>query len=172
MNEEKTAVMEDSPRRAAGAAIAPVLVLGVGNILMGDEGLGVRAVEALAETDLPEDVEIFDGGTTGADLIDVLAERRKVIVIDAVEAPVPPGTIMRFGSEDFARRSVTMMSLHQVGILDALAMTRHIGCAPEEVVIFGVKPKTVRLGVGLSDEITDVISTVVDLVGIELDAPV
>ena len=163
---------DDIAPRTSAVRCAPVLVLGIGNILMKDEGVGARAAQAMQELDLPEGIEVFDGATQGADLIDVLADREKVVVIDAVQAPVPAGTIMRFGSESFARRNVTMMSLHQVGILDALAMTRHMGCAPKEVIVIGVKPKEVSLGLELTEEIAEVVDTLVDLVLIELGVPV
>ena len=68
----------------------PVLVLGIGNILLRDEGVGVRVIEALGSHKLPAGVERADGGTAGADLVDLLADRRKVIVVDAIEGAWPP----------------------------------------------------------------------------------
>lgn len=151
----------------------PILVLGVGNILLQDEGLGVRAVEALAERrdELPEGVELFDGATAGADLIDVISDRRRVIVVDSVQADVAPGTVMRFTADDFARKSVTTMSLHQVGIVDALTMTRHLGCAPAELIVIGVRPRTVAYGLDLTEEIRAVLPKVVELVFAEMRRP-
>ncbi len=74
----------------------PVLVLGIGNILLRDEGVGVRVIEKLQLMDLPDGVEVVDGGTAGADLLDVIAEREKVIVIDATDVNAEPGGIVRF----------------------------------------------------------------------------
>ena len=74
----------------------PILVLGIGNILLCDEGVGVRVIEALQTMELPATVEVFDGATAGVDLLDVLADRRKVIVIDAVQADGPCGAVFRF----------------------------------------------------------------------------
>jgi hydrogenase maturation protease len=152
---------------------AATLVLGVGNILLQDEGLGVRTVEALAEHRelLPEGVELFDGATAGADLIDVISDRRRIIVVDSVQADVEPGTILRFTGADFAKRSVTTMSLHQVGIVDALVMAGHLGSAPAEVVVIGVRPKTVAYGLELTPEIQAVLPKVVDLVHKEMRKP-
>ena len=112
----------------------PILVLGIGNILLRDEGVGVRVIEQMQKLRLPDDVELVDGGTAGADLLDVLAERRKVIVIDAVQADCEPGTVLRFTADDLVRPDRVGMSLHELGLGEALAMTRQLGCVPEEVV--------------------------------------
>lgn len=147
---------------------APVLVLGVGNILLRDEGLGVRAAEALGRMALPEGVEVVDGATAGADLIDIISEREKVVVIDAVQAQVAPGTVMRFTGEDFAAREVVEMSLHQVGFVEALHMAGLLGCAPGEVVVYGVRPEVVEWGLELSNAVKDAVDRVVGLVASEL----
>ena len=78
----------------------PILVLGIGNILLRDEGVGVRVIERMLKMRLPDNVELVDGGTAGADLLDVLAERKKVIVIDAVQADCEPGTVLKFTADD------------------------------------------------------------------------
>ena len=92
--------MVDATQQAQGADnkgthSCPMLVLGVGNILLRDEGIGVRVVEAMQKLDLPPEVELFDGATAGMDLLNVLADRRKVIVIDAIEGDYEPGTVLR-----------------------------------------------------------------------------
>ncbi len=76
---------------SAACSRRSILILGIGNILLRDEGVGVRVIEQMQTMRLPDDVELVDGGTAGADLLDVLAERRKVIVIDAVQADCEPG---------------------------------------------------------------------------------
>ena len=146
----------------------PVLVLGVGNILVQDEGVGVRVVEAMREVQSPGEVELFDGGTAGADLIDEVSERRKVIVIDAVQSEEPPGTIFRLTPADFASQRAPVTSLHQVGFLETLRMTEHLGCAPEEVIIFGVTPKNLAWGDRLSQEVAEVIPKLIELISAEL----
>ena len=73
------------------------LILGVGNVLLCDEGIGVRVIEFLQKQTLPDDIELVDGGTAGADLIDILADRETVIIVDAVRSDKPAGTIVRFG---------------------------------------------------------------------------
>jgi len=146
----------------------PVLVLGIGNILLRDEGVGVRVMEQMQKMHLPDDVELVDGGTAGADLLDVLAERRKIIVIDAVQADCEPGTVLRFTADDLVRPDGVGMSLHELGLGEALTMTRQLGCEPKDVVVFGIKPKDIRWGLELSEEITASVPKVVELVLAEI----
>ena len=142
----------------------PILVLGIGNILLRDEGVGVRVIEQMQELRLPDDVELVDGGTAGADLLDVLAERQKVIVIDAVQAEAEPGTVLRFTADDLVRPDGVGISLHEMGLAEALTMTKQLGCAPEEVLIFGIKPKDITCGLELSAEIAPSVPEVIRLV--------
>ena len=148
----------------------PRLVLGIGNILLGDEGVGVRIIEALRERAMPEDVEVADGGTGGADLVDLMADRRKVIVVDAAEFDGRPGDILRFTAADLGPRESVGLSLHDLGLAEALTMMRHLGCEPEEVVVFGIKPKRIAPGLDLTTEVAAAIPKVVELVLAELSS--
>jgi hydrogenase maturation protease len=142
----------------------PVLILGIGNILLRDEGVGVRVIEQMQKIPLPDNVELIDGGTAGADLLDVLADRCKVIVIDAVEADCEPGTVLRFSADDLTKPDGVGMSLHELGLGEALTMTRQLGCEPKEVVVFGIKPRDISCGLELSEEISASVPKVVELV--------
>ena len=146
----------------------PVLVLGIGNILLRDEGVGGRVIEQMQKKRLPDDVELVDGGTAGADLLNVLAERRKVIVIDAVQADCEPGTVLRFTADDLVRPDGVGMSLHELGLGEALTMNKQLGCEPKDVVVFGIKPKDIRCGLELSEEIAASVPKVVELVLAEI----
>ena len=156
------------PERRKQAPPCPTLVLGLGNILLRDEGVGVRVVEALQCTALPPGVELFDGATAGLDLVDVLADRRKVIVIDAVDGGGEPGTVMRFRAEDLMPREGGAVSLHDLGLLEALAVARQLGIAPREIVIFGVRPHVVDSGLDLSPEVARLVPRIAELVLAEL----
>ncbi len=147
----------------------PTLVLGLGNILLRDEGVGVRVVGAMEGMDLSAEVELFDGATAGLDLLDVLADRRKVIVIDAIDGRHKPGTVLRLGSDDLAPRASADVSLHEIGLIEVLAAAKQLGIAPEEVVILGVKPKEVGYGLTLSAEIGGLVPKIIDLVLAELE---
>jgi len=141
----------------------------VGNLLLGDEGVGVRAVEAISrEKSIPAGVEVVDGGTGGADLIDVLAERERVIVIDAFDAGLPPGTVLRRNIEEVAAQEPSGASLHEFGVVEAVAATRLLGCAPKEVVVFGIQPGSVAPGLALSPEASRAVEEVVQMVVEEL----
>ena len=146
----------------------PILILGIGNILLRDEGVGVRVIEQMQNMHLPDDVELVDGGTAGADLLDVLAERQKIIVIDAIQADYEPGTVLRFTADDLTQPDGVGMSLHELGLGEALKMTKQLGCAPQDVVVFGIKPKDISCGLEISEEISASIPKVIELVLAEI----
>jgi hydrogenase maturation protease len=125
------------------------LVLGLGNILLGDEGVGVRTVERLlAEYEFPEEVQVMDGGTLGLDLLPYVEDCRRLLVIDAVKAGKEPGTLVRLSGQQVPRfLDASKVSPHQDGLQDLLAVAALKGYLPEEVVLWGVQIQA--LGVGL-----------------------
>ena len=147
----------------------PILVLGLGNILLRDEGIGVRVVEAMGSVNLSPGVEIIDGATAGFDLIDLLADRRKVIVIDAIDGQCEPGTVLRLNPEDLVPQDSRGVSLHEMGLLEALTAARQLGVAPDEVVIIGVQPNDVSCGLDLSPEMARLVPAIIGLVLAELE---
>jgi len=165
--------VDDERRESDGQAyeIRPsTLVLGVGNILLSDEGIGVHVIEALKERDLPPDVEVLDGGTASLELLNILANRDKVIIIDAVEGGGEPGTIYRFTPDDIKYRSTTFTSLHQISLMETLTDAKYLGIAPKSIVILGIEPKEMELGLEMTPEATAVVPRVVELVLAELEA--
>lgn len=142
----------------------PLLVLGVGNILLGDEGVGVHVIRAMERLEIPEDVELLDGGTAGLDLLGSVASRDKVIVIDAVKGGSEPGTIYRFTASDVEVSEQCFASLHQITLLETLTLTQYMGCAPKEVIIFGIEPKKLDWGLELSTEVAVSVPKVLELV--------
>ena len=146
----------------------PILVLGIGNILLRDEGVGVRAIEVLADRALPAEIELLDGGTAGADLVDAIAGRKKVLVVDAMDAGEKPGTVYRFTEKDLLEGEAGALSLHEFGLLETLQMARELKCAPEEVIIFGVQPKSISPGLELTAEISAALPGVIEVVLAEL----
>jgi len=129
-----------------------ILILGLGNILLSDEGVGVRIVEALeASHELPDEVDLLDGGTSGMELLDMVAERDCLIVADAVNASQPAGSVIRLEDNDIRMIFETSRySPHQLGLSDLLAALRLIGKAPRRVVVIGVVPQDLSVGMGLS----------------------
>jgi len=128
-----------------------LLILGIGNLLLRDEGVGVHAIQALAtKSELPLDVDLIDGGTAGLDLIDCLADRQKVVVIDAIDAGVAPGTILKLQVPDLIDDDSLVLSAHETGFLAAMKATRLLGCPPTDVTVFGVQTADMSSGLELS----------------------
>jgi hydrogenase maturation protease len=118
-----------------------ILVLGVGNILLHDEGVGVRVVEKLqAEYDFSANVELMDGGTLGLRLMDPISEVDVLIVVDAVKNGEPPGTIYRLPAELLDKRVAFKNSLHQLNLVETLALAEIVGKSPSTAVVIGVEP--------------------------------
>jgi len=141
-----------------------ILILGVGNILLSDEGVGVRVIEAMRDVKLPDNVELMDGGTGAFDLFDVIADRDKVIFIDAVKGGGEPGAVYCFNPADIREQRQCLTSVHQVSLMDTLTMARLTGCSPREVLIFGIEPKEMVWGLDLSPEVAAVVPHVIELV--------
>lgn len=148
----------------------PILILGIGNILLKDEGIGVRAVERLKDIPLPPDVEIMDGGTMGINLLYYIEGRRKVIVIDAVKAGSPPGTLYRFTGNDLADVKDVLRTAHGINFADVIRSARLLGTHPEEVVFIGVEPEEISDGMELSPLMEDRIPAIIQLVMRELES--
>jgi len=145
--------------------VASVLVLGAGNILLSDEGIGVRVVEALQERyQVPEGVEILDGGTCGMDLLDVIAGRDHLILVDAVDTGSPPGTIVCLKDDEIPAVFRTKSSPHQLGLQDVLALLRLLETAPAHVTAIGVQPASLDLGLELTPLIAARLDEMVEMV--------
>jgi hydrogenase maturation protease len=142
----------------------PILILGIGNILLRDEGIGVRVIEAMRQVKLPDNVELLDGGTASMMLLDSLSNREQVIVIDAVKGGNAPGTLYRFTPAEISGRREMITSLHEIGLLESLAMVECLDNAPQEVTIYGIEPKEMGLGLELSSEVAAAIPRVVELI--------
>ncbi len=141
---------------------AGVLILGIGNLLLSDEGVGVHAVRCLARQVLPPGVEILDGGTSGADLVDHLEGRAKVVVIDAASGDGPPGTVYRCEARELLEQEGSL-SLHEFGLADSLHMAERLGCAPQRVIVLGVQPASMEPGLELSPEVAAALPGVLKL---------
>jgi hydrogenase maturation protease len=145
------------------------LVLGLGNPLLGDEGIGVRVVEELSGLELPDGVEAVVGGTAGLGLIGLMEGYQRVIIVDAAEMGHPPGHVVRFTPAEVQFKMVeAWLSLHQIGLGEALALAEALGVAPAEVVIIGVQPGRIEGKVGLSPEVEGAVPQIIRMVLDEL----
>ena len=128
-------------------SVPNVVILGVGNVLMSDEGVGVHTVTALEQGwDFPEGVRCVDGGTSTNELLGDLEDLDHLIVIDAVAAGLEPGGMVRLEGAAVPAAFTTKLSPHQVGIADLLATLTFMGRAPKHVLLLGVEPKRLSEG--------------------------
>jgi hydrogenase maturation protease len=141
------------------------LVLGLGNVLMGDDGLGpavVRAFEAEYEVDPP--IEIVDLGTPGLDLLPWLADADRVIFVDSVKSDRPAGAIILYDKADIMRHPpMQRVGPHDPGVKDALFALEFAGRAPREVTLIGVVPATTEMGLELSPAVKAAVPSVIGL---------
>jgi len=143
----------------------PILILGLGNPLQGDDGVGCRVVQELERRTLPDDVEVMDGGTPGVGLVNLFEGRQRVIIVDAAEMGLPPGQFKRFQPEAVVLTgSAERFSLHRSGVADALALARALGLALPKIIFFGVQPAQVGWGQTLSPAVEATVTQVVEAV--------
>lgn len=131
----------------------PILVVGVGNSIMTDDGAGIHAIRELEKMDLPDQVELFDGGTLGIDLMPFIEGREKLIFIDSVKGGNKPGTLYKFRPDDLNYESAPKTSVHQIGLIESLQMISLIGKSPGRIVIYGVEPHIIDWGEELTEEL-------------------
>lgn len=146
-----------------------ILILGIGNILLKDEGVGVRVVERLKrDYKFPSNVELVDGGTGGLGLIDLLDGREHLIIVDAIQGNDEPGSVYRFKFEDMPSSISKKFSPHQIGILETLILIKMLGKIPDTTII-AIQPKDCsNWGIELTPEIEGKIPNIVNLVINEL----
>lgn len=144
-----------------------VLVLGIGNLLLSDEGAGVKAVEELQNRyDCSDAVEIVDGGTSGSELLSYFDDRSHILIIDAVKTGNQPGTIVRVDDPPaFFQKKI---SPHQIGLADVLGLAAITDNLPRNITLFGIEPKQLSTGLDLSPEVARNLSRLVDMVVAEL----
>lgn len=143
-------------------------VIGVGNILLSDEGIGVHIVSALSRRDDLAGIEFIDGGVAGAALLNHIEGEDKVVVIDAVDAPLPPGTVIRLAPDDLRRAGGPKQSLHDLNLADALDLMRLRESLPE-MRILGIVPADIATWrIGLSEPLAAAFDGIVGKVAAEI----
>ncbi len=138
------------------------LIIGCGNLLSGDEGIGVHLIEYLKHKTLPEDIELLDGGTAGFELIDFIQQAEKVIIIDAVKAGGRPGQIYCFGPQDFQTNAPPKTSLHGIGLTDIFGAIEKLQPLPK-IKIIGAEPKDTSPGTELSGQLKQILPRLAQL---------
>lgn len=141
------------------------LVLGLGNPLMSDDGIGLAALERLrAAWELPPEVILRDGGTWGLRLLPDVEDAARLLLLDAVDVDAPPGSVVVLERERLPRFLSQKLSPHQVGVRDLLALAELRGRLPPETVAMGIQPTRVELGAEVSPETRDALDALVERV--------
>ena len=136
---------EEGRGKGSFAPGASTLVVGLGNVLRADDGVGARVAQALAEQALPRDVEVVEGGTLGLDLVNLMEGRQRVILVDAAEMGRTPGEFVRFGLDQVSLLGEDQyISVHAAGLRDALLLAQVLGVLPAEIIIVGVQPASLE----------------------------
>lgn len=134
--------------------MARILVLGLGNVLLHDEGVGVWVAEALRhEFEFPDGVSVLEGGTLGLDLLPWLDGVERLLVIDAVRLGRAPGATARLEGDEVPAALDVKLSPHQIGVRDLLAAARLMGREPSLVVLWGMEPESLDPGTGFSPRV-------------------
>jgi len=133
----------------------PTAIIGLGNLYMSDDGIGVRVVHALAgKPNWPRDIEILDLGAGGIQVIHDMVGRERVIFVDCALMNREPGAIECFVPEEVVSRKITTRcSSHEGDLMEMIELARRLGTCPKEVVIFGIQPASTAMGAGLSPEL-------------------
>jgi hydrogenase maturation protease len=148
-----------------------IKILGCGNTLMGDDGIGIRVIEKLQEMKLPGDVEIIDAGVGGMAILSWIEDADKVVIVDAVQTGnEPPGTVYMFTDKELPPSEMFMLSLHDLNLVDTINVGRVVQKMPDEIVIIGVEVKRIaEFTKELTPEVEGAIPEVLDLVVKELN---
>ena len=154
---ENTSILDDA------LYSAETTVLGIGNVILRDEGLGVRVVEYLdARYEFPDSVQLVDGGTLGIELTQYVTGTRRLLVIDSINGGREPGTLFTIRGADVMAHFQDKLSAHEVGIQDLLALLSVTGREIPEIAVVGAQPYEVEAGVGLTEPMMKVFPRVAD----------
>ena len=145
-------------------------VIGIGNLLMGDDGLGIVAVDQLGQQSIPAGIELVDGGCGGVTLLQLLADCNQVLIIDAADFGKAPGSILRLPAESIIdiQTSSAQASLHQTGLAEVLALAEKLNQLPE-LTLFLIQPQTVERGLELSPPVRAAMPRLLEMLKTELN---
>lgn len=146
------------------------MLLGVGNLLFTDEGVGIHVVQSLSENyTFSSNISIEDGGVLGINLLGIISQADDLIVIDAIRNGGPPGALYRLEGEDIPKRILAKNSLHQFDLLEALTLCQALDKVPETVIV-GVEPQDIEtVGVQLTPPVQEKFEDLIDMALRELD---
>ncbi len=152
-------MMDEAEKRTKPRTV----IIGVGNLLMKDEGIGIHTMKALQEMQLPDNVTVIDGGTS-PDIIACTRAGDKLIIVDAARAGGEPGAIYRFQPDDLEDSAGEALSVHELGVPQNLRLMLLSGNGPSEVIIIGIEPKDIDWGTELSPELEMSIPKIISVI--------
>ncbi|BCB96679.1 hydrogenase 2 maturation protease [Dissulfurispira thermophila] len=142
-----------------------IALIGLGNILLKDEGVGVHVANTIKQRyTFSPDVEVIDGGTMGLDLLPLLEGRDKVLIVDAVDFAKEYGYISIIENEAIPSILNSKLSVHHINLSDVLFAAKLMDILPPEICLIGIQPKSIDVGLDMTDEINEKIETLIDAV--------
>ena len=143
------------------------IIIGIGNILLQDDGVGIRVIEQLENEILPSTIELVDGGTSTLDTLGFFLDYKKVIIVDCLKAGLEPGTIYKIRPEDIKDYKKENLSIHDVQILEVVKMANMMDKYPE-VIIFGIEPEKISLNLEMTEIMISKIPEIICIIKKEL----
>lgn len=144
------------------------VIIGIGNILLKDDGVGVHTINCLRSENIPSAIELVDGGTSTLNILGYFLDYSRVIIIDCLRAGYEPGTIYKINPDEISNYKSENLSLHDVQILDVIKMANMIGKFPK-VTIIGIEPKEISLNTELTETIKNKVPEVIKHIKNELE---
>jgi hydrogenase maturation protease len=141
-----------------------IAVMGIGNILMQDEGIGVHIIRELEKYNFNPDIALIDGGNMGMDLLSFFDDHDKMIIVDAVDFEEAPGFIDTIENDDILTLFTTKMSLHHLGLKDVLSYAKLLDRTPEDLCLIGIQPEKIEFDMQLSKNINSKINELTQMV--------
>ena len=162
-------MIEKRRKPLLGSHTKHILILGVGNLLLSDEGVGVHVAQRMMHMELPPEVHVVEGGTDGFGLVNVILGADRMILIDAVKGGGQPGSIYRFDIDDCPPYpDLFKTSVHQISILEVINLSSLIGSTPQTTII-GIEPHCLDMGMELSPQIEAKIPKIIQMVQEEVE---
>ncbi|ADD69247.1 hydrogenase maturation protease [Denitrovibrio acetiphilus DSM 12809] len=149
-----------------------LLVLGIGNLVMNDDAAGVLVAQELAPkfNNKRDDLLVLDGGTLGLDLLGYIEWADRLVLVDAVELDLKPGTVVKLEGDDIDTAFESKLSAHQMGMKDMLLTAELIGHRPAEIVFYGIQAETVQMDMELSEAVKANMPKLTSHVAAEIEA--
>jgi len=146
------------------------VILGLGNPLFSDEGMGIHLIQVLMQEEIADRAEIIDGGTDALSLLGIIEATEYLLVLDAIDGDEPPGSLYRLEDDQIAMRWKKRLSAHQIGFQEVLALARLRGRLPTRLVLLGVQPQSLDWGTELTSTVAGVLPRLRDMVYEQIDS--